>query len=898
MPKKERTRLLGAPDVDLPVPGLLASYCYAIFPVALAGLGALGSFFTAFGVPLRWPVVFWVGAACVLLCCAQSLMDARLERKWKAAVPILLLLIWGILLYRNFSQAAQGLFHTVNLMLESYGKHLRLNLPRLTVSAATERNPAAAVTTFACLFEFPFFWILSALFVRFHSYSAIFAWTGIFLLAPLALSILPASWALAAMILFWAFLMLCIPAMGRGRTGTSRSGKKVKISGESYARPITLLLLPLFALCMAVIYRAFPPEELVRPAFIDELRTQLTEGVNLPAIFKGGTGSGNNRVDLSSIGKRDSSDQTALKVRYRWVGGIKTDPDMKKNYLKSFVGSEYTGNSWEQLPPGKWKEAETLLGDKHAQELAAGFHVQMPIPDETAVAYQMTVEKVNVDSRAIYSPYGLWESESLPDGVGYAADGFLRASRWLSWPREYTLEAVNLPQSSPVNARVLSSMLALAEDVEADGAVIRNMDGEVIEPDSYDPAEAVVLNARRKGNFWLLEGEDAKAMRQAIDDYNTTVRDGGLTLADRMPVAQSTRKFYDGGGLGVANAAERYTNFVYENYLQLPDETRDFALNFLKEMHFVAPYGTINPDRVTREELAAQLRELLSNVCEYDLSPPKLPEGRDFTEFFLTESKEGFCVHFATAGVVLLRAMGVPARYAEGYVTTVPEENALVRVENRNAHAWVEVYYSGTGWIPVEMTPQNEDAPATYEDALLPHPEVEPTPTPTPPPEPTDRFDIPIDIPEEIATPSPTPDMTVRPRPNAPAEKVERKPLPAPLLYLMFALLLLFLLWLSRILRIAVRRRTFRQRNRNKAALCVYRHLLRLYRESFLLPFGKADPPEEVTQLAMKARFSSHVITKEELQDLLDRAATLEERLNLGLARRLRLKRKYLRALF
>ena len=907
MPKKESkrrsARFLGAPDVDLSTPGVLASYCYALLPIALAGLGALGSFFTAFEVPLRWSAVLWTGAACVLLCCAQALAVARLEHKWKYLFPALLSLIWGIFVYRYFSQAIQGLFLTVNLMLEAYGKYLRITLPRLTVSAAARRNPAAAGTAFACLFEFPFFWVLSALFIRFHSYAAIFAWTGIFLLAPLAISILPASWALGAMILFWAFLLLSIPAMGHGRTDISRSGKKIKISGESYARPITLLLLPLFALCMVTIYRAFPPEEVTRPAFVDELRTQLTEGVNLPAIFNGGTGSGNNRVDLSSIGDRKFSGETAIKVRYRWEDGKKTDSDMKKNYLKSFVGSEYTGNSWEQLPPSKWKEAENLLGDKHAQELAAEFNLQMTLPGEKAMPYQMSVEKVNVDSRAIYSPYGLRESESLPDGIGYAADGFLRSSRWLFWPKEYTLDAANLPTLPlSANGRIFWSMLSIQEDPNASGVTVRRLDGEEVPPGTYDYTvyneDILLIKSNKNRLLWLVEGDDAQALRKAVNDYYTTLDADGITAADRMPIAQVTREFYDLEGLDVANAAERYTDFVYENYLQLPDETREFAVNFLEEHRLTGPQGVYYPDIYPRETLAQAVRKLLSEVCEYSLSPQKLPEGKEFTEFFLTESKEGYCVHFATAGVVLLRAMGVPARYAEGYVTTVPDGNALVRVPDRNAHAWVEIYYSGTGWLPVEMTPQNEDAPATYENARVPQAEPEPDGTPVPSHDPTHHLVTATNSPAPTASPTPTPGAAVQTRPGAQTEKAERKPLPAPLLVLLFVLLLLVLLLLSRRLRIAVRRRSFRQRNRNKSAICVYRHLLRLYHESFLLPYGKADPPEEVTQLALKARFSDHVITKAELQDLLDRADTLEEQLNRGLARPLRLWRKYILALF
>lgn len=880
MPRQKRdrkpARFLGAPDVQVAVPGVFPTYCYSVILVALAGVGTLGCFFTAFQAPLWRSPVLWTGAACVLLCCAQSLTSARLESKWKILFPLSLALIWGVLLYHFFPQAVQGLFQTINLMLEAYGGRLRMTLPRLSVAVKTQQNPAAAVTVFACLFEFPFFWVLSTLFVRFHSTIGIFAWTGIFLLAPLALSIVPASWALAAIILFWAFLLLSIPAMGHGRTSTSRSGKKIKVSGATYARPITLLILPLFALCMAVLYRAFPPAELTRPAFVDELRAQITGSVNLPAIFKGGTGSGNNRVDLTKLGDRNFSGATALRVRHRWDGGGKTEPDMKKNYLKSFVGSEYTGESWEQLSPDQWKEADALLNGKHAQALAAELRLSMPLSEQMAASYRLDVEKLNVDSRSIYSPYGLREPEPLPSGIGYAGDGFLRSSRWLFGPKEYSLQAANVTEyPAPLGYRFGIALYGAAP------SFTRTVDD-----------DSGFFTFQRTGS-----GDDLALLERYAEAFAEAAA-GGSTAADRFAIPQEAREFYDGEGMDAANAAERYTNFVYEHYLQLPQATRDFALRFLEENSFADSYGIPDPETVGREAVAEQVRSLLSEVCQYSLSAQKPPEGRDFTEYFLTESKKGYCVHFATAGVVLLRALGVPARYAEGYVSPVPEGNAWVRVPDQNAHAWVEIYCSGSGWLPVEMTPQNPNAPATYENATVPQEEVEQNATPVPSHDPVHHLEQSSPAPMPTASPAPGPTAAAGVRPGAQTQgKNETQP---NLFFLIPAALLLpfVLLWILRKLRIYLRRRSFRQRNRNKAALCVYRHLLRLYRESYLLPFGKAEPPEEVTQLALKARFSSHVITKKELQDLLDRVDALERALDRGLSRPIRLRRKYLSALF
>ncbi|MDE7434651.1 MAG: DUF3488 and transglutaminase-like domain-containing protein [Lachnospiraceae bacterium] len=94
----------------------------------------------------------------------------------------------------------------------------------------------------------------------------------------------------------------------------------------------------------------------------------------------------------------------------------------------------------------------------------------------------------------------------------------------------------------------------------------------------------------------------------------------------------------------------------------------------------------------------------------YDLKLDRVPFGQDVVEYFLFQGEEGFCEHFASAGVLLLREMGVPARYVSGYTVRVSdftsEKNAYTAVvmDNR-AHAWAEVYMDGVGWVPVEMTP-------------------------------------------------------------------------------------------------------------------------------------------------------------------------------------------------
>jgi len=90
----------------------------------------------------------------------------------------------------------------------------------------------------------------------------------------------------------------------------------------------------------------------------------------------------------------------------------------------------------------------------------------------------------------------------------------------------------------------------------------------------------------------------------------------------------------------------------------------------------------------------------------YNLQAPPLPAGADAVDYFLFESKQGSCEAFASAMTVLLRAAGIPARLVTGYATgTYNLFTGYYEVRNADAHAWVEVYLPGAGWIEWEPTP-------------------------------------------------------------------------------------------------------------------------------------------------------------------------------------------------
>ena len=255
----------------------------------------------------------------------------------------------------------------------------------------------------------------------------------------------------------------------------------------------------------------------------------------------------------------------------------------------------------------------------------------------------------------------------------------------------------------------------------------------------------------------------------------------------------------------------------------------------------------LDGDRVT---LSAQVAEYISSVAKYTLNPPVTPENADFTLHFLRESKRGYCIHFATAATLMLRALGVPARVVCGFVATVPQDSAKVELTDGNAHAWVEVHYTDIGWVPLEVTPGGGHTGATGEflpvgtearDALGQNDE-DPMFTP-----------MQSAVPDNESTPdaTPTPDTSSDGGENAKHDK-------GGYIVVLAAVCILVIVGLPvrRVFVLRHRAQMFRQPSANAAVLCAWRYILRLY--------SRRNPPKEIEDLALKARFSPHTLNGQE----------------------------------
>ena len=144
-----------------------------------------------------------------------------------------------------------------------------------------------------------------------------------------------------------------------------------------------------------------------------------------------------------------------------------------------------------------------------------------------------------------------------------------------------------------------------------------------------------------------------------------------------------------------------YENYVYENYMDVPEELYDQLKNLMIE------YGVYS-SRLGVDETIAQIQQLLSAQAQYDINAGTLPLDKDFVEYFLFENKKGSCTHFATAGALLLRQKGIPTRFVRGYIMKASDfQDGKANIPQYRSHAWIEVYKDDIGWVPYEMTPSS-----------------------------------------------------------------------------------------------------------------------------------------------------------------------------------------------
>ncbi len=167
---------------------------------------------------------------------------------------------------------------------------------------------------------------------------------------------------------------------------------------------------------------------------------------------------------------------------------------------------------------------------------------------------------------------------------------------------------------------------------------------------------------------------------------------GALTDSEEYTVVSYVPQF---SAARFRRAGGDYPAEIISRYLQLPESTPERVLALARELTQADPTPY---DRA--ESIEAYLRGFPYTL---EVKPP--PQGRDVVDYFLFTARQGYCDYYATAMVVLARAAGLPARVVVGYASgeyDAPTAKYIIR--EKDAHSWVEVYFSGIGWVEFEPT--------------------------------------------------------------------------------------------------------------------------------------------------------------------------------------------------
>lgn len=303
-----------------------------------------------------------------------------------------------------------------------------------------------------------------------------------------------------------------------------------------------------------------------------------------------------------------------------------------------------------------------------------------------------------------------------------------------------------------------------------------------------------------------------------------------------------------------------YKDFVYDIYTKIPENTSEKLIEIGEQHGIYLPRvgGDENEDSSlygykTNSQFAQLVKDFVSSRGYYSLDAEPMPEGEDFPVWFLTEAKSGYCVHYAAAAAAMLRAYGVPTRYITGYLVNAKAGEWTV-VTSDNAHAWVEYFDDEMGcWIPLDATPasfvpaQNnsvtDETKATQENL-----QTEPATT----------------VSQSATTAAQnTSEMPSVTNNNSAKKNTGYGAFEIAIAVIIVLLLLIAAILIRRKILLLVRNNHFSKGRNNSRAIYIYRHIESLGR------FSNNVIPDEIKEIALKARFSSHTISSDELKMLM-----------------------------
>lgn len=325
----------------------------------------------------------------------------------------------------------------------------------------------------------------------------------------------------------------------------------------------------------------------------------------------------------------------------------------------------------------------------------------------------------------------------------------------------------------------------------------------------------------------------------SINDTFSPVCDVLVSNSDKatnysMSVMPYSESELDNFSMDFSSQVYDYDNFVKSYYLKLPYDTKLAMLKIAEENNLTG---------VSTQNIPQAVKQFVSHSASYSLNTQKVPDGRDVAEWFLNDAETGYCMHFANAAAVMLRALDVPARYVTGYCADVVDGKAIVTSDN--AHAWVEYYDSSIGWIPLDATSSDFEVPQATES---------------------------VQTTTQAQTTSPTVQPTTQAQNTKPVKTEVKAKISTPAIIVIIILLIIALAILRIILIRYYRKYSFTHKDYKSRVICIYRYLNKLSVHS------KVRIPKKIENICTKAKFSTHNISDKEYKIVLNYVLTFRNK--------------------
>lgn len=335
-------------------------------------------------------------------------------------------------------------------------------------------------------------------------------------------------------------------------------------------------------------------------------------------------------------------------------------------YLRGASYTSYTGNRWNRNPSRSIYNSIDSMFSQEYKEILYGIKLLSMdnyATDKYFFGDEVQIQYLNMSTKSLFIPY---ISTKL---TGNDVEGFsifsdsasvLTSSRWLKKGTKYTTTTY-IPKTGN-------------EELQNLLRTCRKGFYETVLEQCVPKSESITVNNTKVPVITLLKDKSKPS-----NDKENTVLIAGLDYGDLRKMADTAKSIYQPNS----------------SYLQLPAAFPE---------RIAALAQDVTRDKENDYDKAKALEQYLSSQFTYTLSPPATPKNRDFVDYFLFDSRQGHCQYFASSMAMMARSIGIPSRYVEGFVLPSSQTDGYYIITNERAHAWVEVYLEGFGWVPFEPT--------------------------------------------------------------------------------------------------------------------------------------------------------------------------------------------------